>query len=166
MDRTSVGVCFESCVEPVAVSGKQAFGSPAGIWVRFPNPLCNAGDLASIPGLGRSPGEGKGYPLQYSVLENSMDTVHTSERVGHDWATFTYLLTYLPQSLQSRLFCEELITHVDRTICPLQGRAGNTSTSLTYCSHFCLQGASTRPGLQQSPKKVLGTTQELWTGRL
>ena len=35
------------------------------------------GDLVSIPGLGRSPGEGKGYPLQYSGLENSMDcTVH------------------------------------------------------------------------------------------
>ena len=35
------------------------------------------GDLGSIPGLGRSPGEGKGYPLQYSGLENSMDyTVH------------------------------------------------------------------------------------------
>ena len=33
---------------------------------------CNAGDLGSIPGLGRSPGEGKGYPLQYSGLENSM----------------------------------------------------------------------------------------------
>ena len=32
---------------------------------------CNAGDLGSIPGLGRSPGEGKGYPLQYSGLENS-----------------------------------------------------------------------------------------------
>ena len=32
--------------------------------------------LGSIPGLGRSPGEGKGYPLQYSGLENSMDTVH------------------------------------------------------------------------------------------
>ena len=32
---------------------------------------CNAGDLGSIPGLGRSPGEGKGYPLQYSDLENS-----------------------------------------------------------------------------------------------
>ena len=30
---------------------------------------CNAGDLGSIPGLGRSPGEGKGYPLQYSGLE-------------------------------------------------------------------------------------------------
>ena len=35
------------------------------------------GDLGSSPGLGRSPGEGKGYPLQYSGLENSMDsTVH------------------------------------------------------------------------------------------
>ena len=32
---------------------------------------CNFGDLGSIPGLGRSPGEGKGYPLQYSGLENS-----------------------------------------------------------------------------------------------
>ena len=33
-------------------------------------PPCNAGNLGSIPGLGRSPGEGKGYPLQYSCLEN------------------------------------------------------------------------------------------------
>ena len=36
---------------------------------------CNAGDLVSIPGLGRCPGEGKGYPLQYSDLENSMDYI-------------------------------------------------------------------------------------------
>ena len=36
---------------------------------------CNAGDLTSIPGLGRSPGEGKRYPLQYSGLENSMDCI-------------------------------------------------------------------------------------------
>ena len=34
---------------------------------------CNLGDLGSIPGLGRSLGGGKGYPLQYSGLENSMD---------------------------------------------------------------------------------------------
>ena len=34
---------------------------------------CNVQDLGSIPGLGRCPGEGKGYPLQYSDLENSMD---------------------------------------------------------------------------------------------
>ena len=36
---------------------------------------CNVGDLGSISGLGRSPGEGKGYPLQYSGLENSMDYI-------------------------------------------------------------------------------------------
>ena len=35
----------------------------------------NAGDLGSIPGLGRSPGEGKGYPIQYSGLENFMDCI-------------------------------------------------------------------------------------------
>ena len=34
---------------------------------------CNAGDVGLIPGLGRSPGEGNGYPLQYSCLENPMD---------------------------------------------------------------------------------------------
>ena len=41
---------------------------------------CNAGDLGSIPGLGRSPGEGNGTPLQYSCLENPMDG-------GAWWAT-------------------------------------------------------------------------------
>ena len=38
---------------------------------------CNVGDLGLIPGLRRSPGEGKGYPLQYSGLENSMDDVYS-----------------------------------------------------------------------------------------
>ena len=36
---------------------------------------CNAEDLGSTPKLGRSPGEGKGYPLQYSGLENSMNSI-------------------------------------------------------------------------------------------
>ena len=36
---------------------------------------CSVGDLGWIPGLGRSPGEGKGYPLYYSGLENSMDCI-------------------------------------------------------------------------------------------
>ena len=40
---------------------------------------CNVGDLGLTPGLGRCPGEGKGYPLQYSGLENSM---HCSQRVN------------------------------------------------------------------------------------
>ena len=46
---------------------------------------CSARDLDSIPGLGTSPGEGKGYPLQCSGLENPMDCiVYGSQRVGHD----------------------------------------------------------------------------------
>ena len=38
-------------------------------------PACKAGDPSSIPRLGRSPVKGKGYPLQYSGLENSMDCI-------------------------------------------------------------------------------------------
>jgi len=42
--------------------------------------ICNAGDPGSITGLGRSPGEEKGYPFQYSGLENSMDRVAKSRK--------------------------------------------------------------------------------------
>ena len=49
---------------------------------------CNLGDLGSIPGLGTFPGEGKDYPLQYSGLENSMNSmnriVHGAETSRHD----------------------------------------------------------------------------------
>ena len=54
---------------------------------------CNAGDPVSIPGSGRSPGEGNGNPLHYSCLGNPMDrgawwaTVHGVARVRHDWET-------------------------------------------------------------------------------
>ena len=48
-------------------------GFPCGSAVK--ESTCNAGDLASIPGLRRPSGEGKGYPLQYSGLEKSMDCV-------------------------------------------------------------------------------------------
>ena len=45
---------------------------------------CNVGDLDSIPRLGRSPGEGNGYPLQYSGLENSMDCI--VHGIAKSWA--------------------------------------------------------------------------------
>ena len=48
-------------------------GFPCGLTSK--ESTCNVGDLGSIPGLGRSPGEGKGYPLQYSGLENSLDSI-------------------------------------------------------------------------------------------
>ena len=52
---------------------------------------CNAEGLVLIPGLGRSPGEGKGYPLQYSGLENSIDcTVHGVTRSGTQMSDFHF----------------------------------------------------------------------------
>ena len=66
---------------------------------------CNEGDWGVIPGSGRSPGEGNGYPLQYSCLENSMDREAGrlqsmgSQRVGHNWVTNTVLTTLLPLHL-------------------------------------------------------------------
>ena len=57
---------------------------------------CNAGDLGSIPESGRSPGEGKGYPLQYSCLENPMGegawraTVHGVAQSDMTEATYTF----------------------------------------------------------------------------
>ena len=53
---------------------------------------CNAGDLGWIPALGRPPGEGNGYPLQYSGRENSVDCTAygVAKSRGHDWVTFTF----------------------------------------------------------------------------
>ena len=58
------------------------FGCSSGLprWLSGKESACNAGDARSIPGLGRSPGEGNGNPLQYSCLEHSMDR-------GAWWAT-------------------------------------------------------------------------------
>ena len=67
---------------------------PTPVFLGFPcgsagkEATCNAGDLGSIPGLERSPGEGKGYPSQYSGLENSMDySPWGHKRVGHNLTT-------------------------------------------------------------------------------
>ena len=61
---------------------------------------CNAGDLDSIPGLGRSPGEGNGNPLQYSCLENPMDwgawwaTVHWVAKSRTRLSDFNFTFTF------------------------------------------------------------------------
>ena len=73
--------------------------------------VCNLGDPGSIPGLGRSPGEGNGKSLQYSCLKNSMDrgawwaTVHGSPRVGPDRATS---LSFLSKFKPNPVGCTEL----------------------------------------------------------
>ena len=55
------------------LSSSSSEGSSGGSDIK--ESACTAGGLGSIPGWGRSPGEGKGYPLQYSGLENSMDCI-------------------------------------------------------------------------------------------
>ena len=67
---------------------------PTPVFLGFPcgsagkESACNVGDLGSILRLGRSPGEGKGYPFQYSGLENSMDCiVHGVTNMLHEILT-------------------------------------------------------------------------------
>ena len=76
-------------------------------WLKFKVSACNEGDLGSIPGSGRSPGEGNGNPLQYSCLENPMDggawraTVHRVEKSWTRLSDFTFTsLTYLNIRIQ------------------------------------------------------------------
>ena len=70
-------------------------------------PACNVGDLGSIPGLGRSPGEGNDNPLQYSGLENSMDrgawraTVHRVAKSRTQLSDFHYYFRKLVKNVKS-----------------------------------------------------------------
>jgi len=57
---------------------------------------CSAGDLGLIPGSGRSPGEGKGYSLQYSGLENSMDCIIHGVAKSQTWLSNFHSLICLP----------------------------------------------------------------------
>ena len=90
---------------------------PSPVFLGFPcgsagkDSACNAGDLGLIPGLGRAPGEGKGYPLQYSSLESSMDCiVMGSQRIGHNWVTCTFTF-YIVSSI-GRLIIFILFTYI------------------------------------------------------
>ena len=64
---------------------------PTPVFLDFPRgsankeSSCNAGDLGLIPGLGRSPGEGKSYPFQYSGLENFLDCIIHGVTKSHTW---------------------------------------------------------------------------------
>ena len=98
LNHTNLLLIFPYCFPCVSVDKESA---------------CNAGDPDSIPGLGRSPGEGNGNPLQYSCLENPMDrgarraTVHGVTRVGQDLVTkptppqtlWRHLLLFTPNPL-------------------------------------------------------------------
>ena len=81
------------------------WGFPCGSAVK--ESTCNAGDLDSIPGLGRSPGEGKGYPFQSSGLENSMDCIVHSpgQKIGMGSLSLLQEEIYSPWGLYSPQDC-------------------------------------------------------------
>ena len=82
---------------PSEPPGKPLVSFPCGLSGKKKNFSCNVGDLGSFSGLGRSPGEGKGYPLQSSGLENFMDCmVHgiTKSRIRLSNFHFHYTLFY------------------------------------------------------------------------
>ena len=65
-----------SGLPPLGAGGPELYSSVVGDFPHSPvgkESVCNAGDLGSIPGLGRLPGEGNGNPLHYSCLGNPMD---------------------------------------------------------------------------------------------
>ena len=100
----------------------------------------NAGDLDSIPGSGRSPGEGNGYPLQYSCLEKSMDREPRgvqsigSQRAIHDWVTNTFTYFHI---LSWGQFPEGWCL---RAVCLLAWRSslGLETTNATYFVCVCV----------------------------
>ena len=79
---------------------------PTPVFLGFPcdsagkESACNVGDLGSIPGLGRSPGEGKGYSLQYSNLENSMDCIGYGVANSRTWLSEFHF--HFPQAKASQ----------------------------------------------------------------
>ena len=117
------------------------------------NTLASAGDIRNaglISGLGRSPGEGNGKPLQYSCLENSMDRGAGElqsiglQRVRHDWATVTHTHTILP-FLLSLLLTSFTCNYILRPL------ASN-------CDFFCF--AKQHPGVKNLMEQSLANT--LW----
>ena len=82
--------------------------------------VCNEGVLGSIPGLGRSPEEGKGYPLQYSGLKNSMDCIaHGITKSWKKLSSFSLLqgIFLTQESNQGLLRCRRILCQLSHQGC-------------------------------------------------
>ena len=113
---------------------------------------CNAGDPGLIPGLGRSPGEGNGNPLQYSCLENPMDrgawraTVHGVTKSWTQLSNFTH--TYFPTATMAAKFSNSF-KMLRENSCQLEfctAAAAAAGTSLQSCPTLCDPIDGSSPG--------------------
>ena len=92
--------------------------SPTSVFLGFPcgsagkECTCNVGDLGSVLRLGRSPGGGKGYPLQYSGLENSLDYIVHGVAKSWTWLSDFHKHTREDQSHLDRISRATLLTYV------------------------------------------------------
>ena len=145
----------------------------------------NSGDLASIPGSGRSPGEWKGYPLQYSGLENSTDSESMgSQRVRHDWSNLPSSYT---RDIQYRFCCSIILfmcvctcaimsnSSVTPMDCGLPGSSvhGILQARILEWVTFPSSSRSSQPRYRTQVSHILGRcfislatkkAQEYWTG--
>ena len=90
---------YSQCRGPGLIPGQGTRGFPCGSAGK--ESTCNVGDLFLIPGLGRSSGEGKGYPLQYSGLENAMDSPWGCKKLDMTWRQHMYV----PRFSVYEVFC-------------------------------------------------------------
>ena len=142
---------------------------------------CNVGYLGSIPGLGRSPGGEKGYPLQYSGLENSMDYIAHGAAKSWTWLRdfhfITHTATATAKSLQS---CPTLGDPIDGSPpgSPVPGTLQARSLEWVAISFFNAWKwkvkvkslsrlrllATPRTAAYQAPLSIGFSRQEYWSG--
>ena len=98
---------------------------PTPVFLGFPcgsagkESTCNVGDLGSIPELGRSPGEGKGYPLQYSGLENSMEYIVHGVTKSRTWLSHFhwYVITMHWENEKNQYFQSYCLEYLEGQSC-------------------------------------------------
>ena len=104
---------------------------------------CRVGDLGSIPGSGRSPGEGNGNPLQYSCLENPMDrgawwaTVHRVAKSQTRLSYFTFKFQSLTEILWGRVGGKRAVVCISEMFPSASKLSFSISRKDSEYDHFC-----------------------------
>ena len=106
---------------------------------------CNVGDLGSIPGMERSPGEEKGYPLQYSGLENSMDCI--VHGVAKNWTQLSNFHLHFFSLLSLRPPSPSHHTHTQTLTLSFGVRVNLTTLEKVPRTHLYTQHSSRTRGL-------------------